>query len=179
MFRTRPVAVALAASALAATGCGGSTSSSSQSASHAASTASASTANASSGGAGPLTRAQMIAKVNAICLGINAKRAGVHFTTEQDVARLMPPLAAYEHAAVAELRKLVPPASMVKGAQEIVSGFQTVADVTVKAGEYAARHKLEHTQKLSAEMTRATHKVQVAGEREGFPECYKPLFQVP
>jgi hypothetical protein len=157
MSRTRLAALALTAGALAGSGCG--------------------EAAKSSNGSGPLTRAELIAKADTICLGINAKRAATKFTASlAESARLLPALVAYDRAAVTELRKLIPPPSMANGLKEITAYVQTLANVTATANESAKANtrKLEKTQSLALEVVKARQRMVDAAKREGYKDCAQP-----
>jgi len=62
----------------------------------------------SAGPTKPLTRSELIARGTRFCRRINTRLAAIRIRSERDYARLVPPLAAYEHAAVAEMRRLTP-----------------------------------------------------------------------
>jgi hypothetical protein len=142
----------LAASVLTASGCGGSTSSSTES-------------------TGQLTRSQLIAKADAICQAVNAKRASITIKTAQDFARSVPKLAADEHAAVEEMRKLTPPASMTNSWRQIVDSAQTIAYVTGRYRTYAQASNEKLVAPLSAALSKASQAMTVTANREGIRQC--------
>jgi hypothetical protein len=147
MSRTRLVALALAASVLATSGCGSSGNSSK-----------------------PLTRSELIAKANAICRRVYIRRVALKITKQQDYARIEPQLAAYELAALAEMRKLTPPASMTSDWQQIIAGAQIIADLTKKFGEYAKAHELGRTRTLYSMAAKVPPSLATA-KRDGFSDC--------
>lgn len=153
MSPPRFVALVLVATTLAASGCGG-----------------------SSGSSGSLTRSELIARGDLICRRINTRLTGTTIGRQGSFAQLMPSLAAYEHAAVAEMRKLTPPASMADGWRQIVKGAQTLADATAKVGSYARGNPniSQASPPLRAAFTAAgegTQHMVAAARREGFQDC--------
>lgn len=153
MSRPLLAALALAATVLAASGCGEST-----------------------GTTKPLTRAELIVRGDAICRRINARLAATTVGKGGGFGQLMPPLAAYEHAAVLEMRKLTPPASMADGWGQVIGGAQMLADATAKIGEYAKANNntLPTTPPTRAAFTAAgagTRQMIAAAHREGFDDC--------
>jgi hypothetical protein len=118
MSRWRLAASVLAATVLGISGCGESTGSSKH-----------------------LTRAELIARGDVICRRLSTKLAATATGEEGGgLAQLLLALAVYEHAVVAEMRKLTPPVSMADGWGQMVSGAQTLAGATAKLGEYEQAH---------------------------------------
>jgi hypothetical protein len=138
-------AIMLAATALTASGCGKS--------------------------AKPLTRAQLIAKGDAICRRINRKLASTNIKSEQDIARVAPKLASYEQEALADLGRLVPPASMADDWKVIVAGAQTLADNVAKLGEYAKANNLKAGRALIVSSEKVQRELQTTAKRDGFKDC--------
>jgi hypothetical protein len=174
MLHTQLAALALAAITLVASGCGGSSKTESTTTAAAVSTAATSTATTSTPATaepGKLTRAELIAKTDAICARINAKRSSTKFTKEQDYARLVPPLAAYEQAAAAELSKLTPPASMANEWQQIASRVQTVANDTATVGHDIVTKQDNAGGALLTKLTNILLQMNAIAKREGFTSC--------
>lgn len=147
MSRTQLAALALAATTLSATGCGESPKTTT------------------------LTHAELIAKADPICARVNAKRASSTIRSREDYARLVPPLAAYEQTAVAELGKLIPPASMASDWKQVVAGAQTLANNTAKLGEYAKANNLAASRTLFSTDAKAQEQMLAAAKRIGFKDC--------
>jgi hypothetical protein len=150
MSRTRLAALALIATMLAISGCGG------------------------SGSSGSLTRSELIARADLICRRVHARLASTTIKGPQSYARLLPPLASYEHAAVAELRKLTPPASMAGDWRQIVDGVQAFADATAKLGAYATSSGLPvtpSTRAASHAAGQSSQQIRAAAQRQGFKDC--------
>jgi hypothetical protein len=145
MSRTRLVAVVLTVVTLAASGCGGSSKTGSTGASTGAaltSTTATSTAKAATTKATsrrPMTRAELtlIARAGAICKRINARHALLKLPTPQAIAREIPLFASYQQAALAELLKLTPPASMAHEWKQFAAVAKTLARDTTRLGDYA------------------------------------------
>jgi hypothetical protein len=159
MSRTRLAALTLVAATLAASGCGGSSKAGSTGASTGAALASttvtstAKTATTKATSRKPMTRAELtlIVRAGAICKRIRARRASLKLATRQAVAREIPPFASYQRAALAELRKLVPPASLAHAWQQFAAVARTLARDTTRLGENA---KAYHFATLGPIMTR-------------------------
>ncbi|HEY3960294.1 MAG TPA: hypothetical protein VGL68_07280 [Solirubrobacteraceae bacterium] len=138
-----PAAVAATIVALLIAGCGGSSST----ASNGNPTASAS------------AKSPMVARADAICKQLNARRkqanAQVGAVTSSSalpkVARVAPGLAAYERKAIAKLHALSAPASLSVTWRKILAGTQLLAGdtaklgVDAKAGDLKAVETLIHT----------------------------------
>jgi hypothetical protein len=141
----RLLSVALMVSVLAASGCGKS--------------------------AKPLTRAQLLAKADAICRRINKKLSSTTIKTQQDIARIAPQLATYEQEGLAELSKLIPPASMANDWKMIITGAQTLADNTAKLGEYVKSKDLKTARALITETSKVQQRTVAIAKRNGFKDC--------
>lgn len=119
----------------------------------------------------PLTRAQLIAKADTVCRRINKKLSSTTIKSQQDIARIAPKLAEYEQEALADLSKLVPPASMANDWKEIVAGAQTLADNIAKLGEYAKANNLKGARSLIQSSTKIQQQIQATAKRDGFKDC--------
>jgi hypothetical protein len=177
MTRTRISACALAATALAVAGCGGSkssgsTSSASQTTSiQAASTSPTQTATQSRPSGPPLSRAELVAKADAICAGVNAKRASITLRSSQDYTTKLPPLAAYEQAAVARMGTLTPPASMASNWKQMLADSGTIATNTAKVAGYAEAGNHAVTRQLILSSNAAQQRIATIAARYGFKVC--------
>src|ERR1700729_1019990 len=119
MLRTQLVALSLVAIASAIAGCG------------------------ESSKATPLSKAELIAKADAVCAHVMVQYHANGYTTTQSIVSRAPRVAAAEQTGVAELRKLTPPASMASDWQQIVENAQTIANDTAKLGQYAKENNLK------------------------------------
>ena len=148
MSRPQLAALALAATTLAVSGCGSSktastgvSTSTAPTSTTAAGTTAAATATVKITPGKHLTRAEVIADAGAICKRIKARHALEKLATQQDFVREIPRFASYQQAALAELSKLTPPASMAHEWGQFVAAAHTLAGDTTRLGEYAkARH---------------------------------------
>lgn len=149
MSSKHTLALTLAAIALVPVGCGESSSSSSK----------------------PLERGQLLAKGNAICRRITTRLAASTVSGAPSDALVMLPVAAYEHSAAAQMRKLTPPASMAQGWKQMIAGLETLATATANLGEDArtSNHKAEPAH--SSEAVKGTKQMTVTAQREGFRDC--------
>lgn len=147
MGRTQLATLALTAVALTACGCGGSSK--------------------------PLTRAELMVKANAICKRVNVQvsTANKKASTEQDIARIAPRLAAFEQASLTELSKLVPPSDLANDWKTIIAGGQTLAENTAKLGEYAKAKNIKGAQTLVISSEKVQQQIVSIAKRDGFVEC--------
>jgi hypothetical protein len=140
MLYAQLAALALVAATLAASGCGRSSKTGSTGASAGATTTAATrtTATAKATSGKPMTRAEsiLIAKAGAICKRVKARHRLENLTTKQDIARDIPLFASYQQAAIAELRKLTPPASMAHEWKEFAAAAHLLASDTTRLGVY-------------------------------------------
>ncbi len=121
----------------------------------------------------PLTRAELIAKADAICKRANDKLKSSNTTikTQQDIAKLAPKLASFEQGALAELSKLEPPAALANDWKMIIAGAQTLADNTAKLGEYARRNDIKAARGLIQTSEKVQQQTLAIAKRDGFKEC--------
>lgn len=147
MTHSRWVALGLAAVTLAASGCGKSSK--------------------------PLTRAELVAKADTICRRVNnqLKSSDNSINSKQDLARVVPRLASFEQKALADLSKLVPPASLANDWKTIVTGAQTLADNTAKLGEYAKENNIKAAKGLVTDSQKVQQAMLATAKRDGFKDC--------
>jgi hypothetical protein len=138
-------AVVLAATTLAASGCGSSPK--------------------------PLTRAELTAKANAICKTVTVRLAKSSIKTQRDIARVAPELASFEQTALAELSKLVPPAELANDWKQFVAGAQTLAENTLKLGEYAKANNLKGAKGLITSSQAVQQQMTATAKRDGLKDC--------
>jgi hypothetical protein len=181
MKRAGVVAAALVATMLAASGCGGSSDSSkssSKSSTHAESIASSSTIALPP--SKPLTRAQLIAKADAICSRVNAKFAsyasaklpnGENLLSAKGLAEATPQLVSAEQSALAELHKLTPPAELTSAWKQMLSGAQTIAVGTTRVGEYAKANNLGGATSVLQSVADAERQAYAAAKEAGLVDC--------
>jgi multidrug efflux pump subunit AcrA (membrane-fusion protein) len=148
MGRSRIAVLTLVATTFVASGCGKSTSTT-------------------------LTRAELTKKANTICESVKTKIASVNHSANniKDIAIIAPKLAAFEQDALAELGKLVPPADLANDWKEFVAGAQTLADNTVKLGEYAKANNLAKAQSLITSSNTVQQKMRATAKQDGFISC--------
>jgi hypothetical protein len=166
MSRTCLAVVALTAGTLIAAGCGGSSKSSSHPASAQSSTSAAVTAPA-----GALTRAQLIARGNAICYRLNVRRTSITIRKRQDYEALVPALAGEELAAAVEMGKLTPPPSMAHDWQQMITGAHTIGEVTGHFRTYAEASNEKLARPFDPILTKGIDQLVGAAKHAGFKEC--------
>jgi hypothetical protein len=119
----------------------------------------------------PLSRSELLAKGDAICYRLNARRSSLKLERPQDYERIVPPLAAYELAAANEMGQITPPASMANDWQEMVAGSHTIAEATGRFHTY----KEANTGKLAITVDHLLGKgideLTQAAKRAGFKDC--------
>lgn len=174
MLHTQLAALALATTALAAAGCGGSSKTGSTSATPmtppATSGAAASAAAAKTTPGGSLTRAALVIQAGTICKRIYARRISPELLTQQGTK--IPLFASYQRTALAELRKLTPPASMKSDWDRFAAATRKLASDTIKLGEYV---KAGHVATISTPLAQTEQKdesrVAVLARRAGIVGC--------
>jgi hypothetical protein len=155
-------AYAVIASTLAAIGCGSSSSTTTSSSSAKDPTSAHRTAEVNT----------MVAEANAICMRLNAKKgAAPPASTEQAVGRVAPKVAADERTAVAELRKLTPPATMASDWKQILADAETLTAGTARLGAYAQANDLVGAQPMIRASQQAQKQMSALAETDGFKEC--------
>ncbi len=82
----------------------------------------------------PLTRAEkaQLARASAICKRIDARHSSLKLNTRPAIVRELPRFASYQRAALAELIKLTPPASIAHDWREFTAAAQTLASDTTR-----------------------------------------------
>lgn len=181
MLLTQIAAFALAVTMLAVAGCGGSskTTSSSKPAKAPTSTAAATVSTTITpativtvASGKPLTRAQWIAKGDAICSHMNKQiDASPAVESITDYARVLPQVAVYNKAAAAELSKLVPPASKRSDWNRVVKDIQLVGEYAVRTGEYAQANNLTAFRSLLNKGQTFYTQAAAITKRDGFKKC--------
>ncbi len=171
MRRTPLAVLALAASVLAASGCGGSTKASSQAASTTVAGSPAGATATQTAPSGPLTRAQLIEKGEAICYRLNVKRSSTRISQPGDYERFVPVLAATELAAATEMGNLTPPPALAGEWREMIAGAHAIGEVTGHFPHYseASNNKLAH--RYDVILSHAVEQLTGAARRAGFKEC--------
>jgi hypothetical protein len=143
MLHAQLGALALAATALVASGCGGS--SKSGTTHTVVATAATTTANSSTvptagekvAAGKPLTRAELVARANAICGSTHTKLSAISVKTGEQFTRVLPQIAIYDSVEFKELRKLTPPASMAHEWARIVGGVHLYSEYVNRIANYA------------------------------------------
>ncbi|HEY5194453.1 MAG TPA: hypothetical protein VIJ39_11365 [Solirubrobacteraceae bacterium] len=148
MGRIGLAAVALATTTLAIAGCGGSS-------------------------AKPLTRAELTAKANVICKTVTTRFASKSINSQQEMARVIPELAAFEQTALAELSKLVPPAELANDWKKFVAGAETLAENTAKLGEYAKAKNIKAAGSLITGSEAIQQQMRATAKQDGITACEK------
>ena len=167
-------ALLLAVTVFAIVGCGGSTKSASVSNSSAVthpSTQTSTPPQTTPVRTAPLSRAELIAKADEICFGINAKVNSTKLGSLEEAARQMPILAAYKETAVVEMSRLVPPASMEAAWKQIVASARALAHDTAKLGEYARENRSREIPQVFAAAGKTNAQMTTVARRNGFKDC--------
>lgn len=184
MLHSQLAAFALAAITLAVSGCGGSSKTVSTSASVATTTAATSTpvtttstssppvrsvtVKVASGA--PLTRAQWIAKGDAICTHLNAELETISVNKASELPRVLPQEAAYERNAFAKLVKLVPPTTMANDWRQYLTDLLQAAEDSTKLASENIGESLITSPLARATLAVRARSTQIA-KHDGFKEC--------
>jgi hypothetical protein len=124
---------------------------------------------------GPLTRAELLARGDAVCYRLNTRRQSTLIARPSDYERQAPALAAYELTGATELGELTPPASMAQSWQHIVAGARTVATVTGRFPHFAQASSDAIGHRYDAILGKAIDEMVNAAKRSGFKECSRFL----
>jgi hypothetical protein len=119
----------------------------------------------------PLTRAEWIAKGDAICAQLNTQLAANVVDKSNGFATVLPQAAAYEHAEVVQLTKLVPPSSQAKDWHMFLAETQRWSENTAKLGASAKSGHFTLSTPLVALTTKIRANVVSIAKREGFKYC--------
>ena len=176
MLYIRGAVLAFTTLAFIASGCGSTKSSGSAT----SSTVGQSTGQVESAARGkPLTRPELIAEANAICRRITAKLNSTTVGSQQETATILPQIAAYEHAAFAELHRLTPPASLGGDWQKVVASIRMLADNTATLAGYASsssRTNFVKAERALSYSNFATRRPLLAiAAHDGFSDCAQVL----
>lgn len=125
----------------------------------------------SAGSRTTLTRAELIAKADAICGRVNQRRELVTIKKPQDFLTLLPAFATYERAAYAEFDKLTPPAALAGGWRELVLQAQTIARDTSTVGVYAKAGRIGAARALLEALNPSQKRMDAIARRDGMGEC--------
>ncbi len=120
----------------------------------------------------PLTRAQMTARADAICGRVRAKLSSVGtLQAGPQIARVTRRLSGFEQGALADLSALVPPAALEADWKRFLAGAESLAEATVKLGEYAAEKKSNSIAPLLASAEATERQMTAIARRDGFTAC--------
>jgi hypothetical protein len=115
----------------------------------------------------------MVVRADAICRRLNTQieankqaNLGVH-----EIARFAPRNAALEKAALKELSKLKPPASIARDWRQVIAYRRTLLEELVKLGRYAKANNTQAIHKLAASKKRAHQQLLTIATRDGFKDC--------
>lgn len=166
-------ALALAATTLVASGCGGSSKTGATGATTATSTTTTTATATTATSAKPATPADtiVIAKAGAICKRIRARSASLRLGTQQATARSLPRFASYQRAALAELRKLVPSASLAHEWQQFEAAAHVLAGDMTRAGEYAKAYHFAAVRPLSSKVAEDKENMTTLAKRAAITGC--------
>jgi hypothetical protein len=179
MLRRQLAVLALAATALVAYGCGESSKSQTAAQTTGASSSSSTTTGSSPTATTtvkiatgkPLTRAQLIAKADAICAQANKQIDTVSETTARGIEQGFPKAAVYQADESSELRKLVPPATMAHDWTLIMGDFQRYLEYAEKAAEYAKAKDVKAVVPLIKPGEVVHERLNAIAKRDGFKYC--------
>ncbi len=117
-----------------------------------------------------LSHSQLVARADAICARVNAKRSTIHIGSPHSL-RAVTPLAHYERTASEELARLIAPSDIAYDWRQIVVDYRTIAAITAKIGLFAQEDRLSAIHAAIITATRAQQDLLVAAQRGGFKDC--------
>jgi hypothetical protein len=137
------------------------------------------TAVAGCGGSSSSPKSRAIARADAICKPLNARRNAANkavgtlasASTLPKIAKVVPGLVAYERTAISELRALTVPASLSADWQKILGGIEQLSDNAVKLGAYARAGNVAGVTKLSHEDEQSQRELLTVAQTAGFAHC--------
>jgi hypothetical protein len=151
MLHSQLAALALAATTLLAlSGCGGSSKTQT---------------------AGTPTRAEFIAKADAICRTFNAKMNSLKINSQQDFERALPEVASWAEAQSEELNMLTPAAGMEYQWKKFLVGTRIYTEQFATFADYAKTHKVSNSSPLFDKALVTNHKAAEIAKSNGIQEC--------
>jgi hypothetical protein len=166
------VVFALFSIVVALVGCGQSSSSKTRSPGITSTTAAASTTNTSAPSpSGALTRAELIAKADAICAGANARFGSLKVTSTAELGHALAQEGAFNRVQAVELSKLIPPASMSSDWKLIVDGVRRLGSYATKLSTYTLTNNSTAGPPLLLASSRDRNHILAIAKRDGFREC--------
>jgi hypothetical protein len=178
MPHTRLIALALAATTLAAAGCGGSSTRSSSSPKTPASaerpvtgTPTSPTPSKASVPSGPLTRADLIARADAICKRLNLRARSITTTSLRTVGTTALTVAGYYRTALTELHKLTPSASMAGAWRALLADIAPVPSEATVMGRYALDNDIKSTVRVETHLGKIQRRRIALARHAGFKDC--------
>jgi predicted lipid-binding transport protein (Tim44 family) len=184
MLHIRLAALGLVTTALVAAGCGSSskTSSTQKSAANSAvstpavsTPASPPTTKAKLATGKALTKAQLIAKADAICARSNAKTSAIPARSVQDLPRVLPQVAIYNRAEAAELAKLVPPSSLTHDWSQMINDLELHSHYSEEVVQLMKSSKPEAAGQPFHQSTVVLEDLLTRARHDGFKRCSRVL----
>lgn len=156
-------------------GCGSSSSARSGSSAEGRQSSGTSSSSSTPGGAsaGPLSRRQFTARAEGICTRLNTQLASVQpkSNSRQEIERVVPAHVAAEQAAVSELARLAPPASLAGEWRQITDYRGSLASELAKLLIAAKANDSAAISRLTASKAQVHKKLLAAASRAGFKSC--------
>jgi hypothetical protein len=176
MLRTQFAAFALAAAALATSGCGSSkagsaTTGTATTTTTTTTTSSTSTSPATFATGKPLTRAQLIARGDAICASTNAKFAAIIAKTRPEFVHLLPQAAVYLGTEAEGLSRLVPPTSMSGDWTQIVNNIHFASEYVTRVARYFQEKQEKAANQLYEKANKLNSQSEAIAKGDGFKHC--------
>jgi hypothetical protein len=121
----------------------------------------------------PLTRAQLIARADAICKRRNTAIDAVKLQSAKaaGVVRFASQSAALEQAAFLELGRLSPPTAMAANWQQILAYDRTLLEAVLDLGEYGKHRDARAISALAHSTEAVKRRLLAAASRDGFKYC--------
>jgi hypothetical protein len=119
----------------------------------------------------PLSRSQWTGQGDAICTRLVAQLAGSTSKTSAEFARALGQSAVYVRASVAQLAKLVPPASKETDWQEYLTGLQEIAANSVTLAQITQAGGFNGQLPIMRTTQTILKRIQALVRHDGFKSC--------
>jgi hypothetical protein len=119
----------------------------------------------------PLTRAQLIARGDAICATTTTKLMAIAPRTNTEVKRALPQVAIYLGSEAEDLSRLVAPASMTHDWTLIVNDIHLIGEYESRAYQYFQEKQEQAGGHLYVEANKLNAQSKEIAKRAGFKQC--------
>jgi hypothetical protein len=118
-----------------------------------------------------LARAELVAKADAICGRLHRIHTSMPIKSRQDIGIILPRVASYEQAAIAELEKLTPLESMAADWKQILAADRRLASYTRMYAQSIVSDNIRSARALLSSAVNVQKTMAAMARRDGFKEC--------